>query len=1662
MGIEFQSLIRINGNNCYLATANEPNVRPMKRLHPILSIAFFYLLFHQPIIGKVIYVDANVQAGTQAGTSWADAYPNLSFGIFFAQYGDTLWVAQGSYFPTGGASRTLSFTLKNGVRLFGGFNGTETMVGERDWEVNETILSGDIGIPNDSTDNSYNVVYCSFADSTTILDGFIITGGNADDDSNGSPYIRQKSGGGMYIVGSLPSEDTRPVITNCKFKANHAAFYGGGIFIRTDAGAGANPIITNCTFQNNSAFNGGGIRFHGGSNHNDFIIDDCIFKNNDVVESGGGISFAVSTGNKKIEIAGCRFEDNFAVASGGGVYYELQINNQEFKIKECDFIYNELGSDGSGSAIEYFLFAKSEKIVAEECFFYKNKSGSGVIGFYGIIGASLIHVKNSIFDANEFECFTIAASVYFTNCLIKNSRIGDLSGADDLHAEFNNCTFINNLIENGLTALGISSTCSNSDLVLNNCVSYGNFIPNKYLFSNGSYTSWINISNSLLGYPNCSSLIYNVGAYNNLNCGLGNIFGLDPMFADPTTGDFTLLSNSPAINAGDNAIVDSLGIATDLTGGPRIIGCTVDMGAYEAPSTSNAILYVNTNVQGGNQDGTSWDHAFSDLQDALAVAKCGDNVWVAKGTYFPTTTTDRTISFELPNGVAMYGGFVGTESTLDERDWQTNETILSGDIGVVGDSLDNSHTVVYMEYVDSTTVLDGLSIVKGRTINVLGQAPILDRKKSGGGIYVQAMGAVNEVNPKILNCSFLGNYAFNAGGGVFVNGSENGNVSPYFDNCIFLKNRSSYGGGISIIGGSFTADWRILNSLFFDNDSGYGVGVSFDLKHGNNDIYIENCNFIEGNSGAAGSGINVNELNGDEYKVLHLIKCTFENNDGASVIEYVGFSDKGEIHVDSCIFKNNDNSVGLLSVLFGRPLVEINNSVFSENENDVGCLLLTGGYLITYNSIFNNNSGTLITLFGSGYPIDALISNCTFYENRKLSGQLYEGLISADGFGLGGTLNIANSIFRANFLNSDLDLFSLVDCEATISHSLFDLSNCSYISDDLVDCDLGILFSADPLFQNPNNNDFTLLPCSPAINAGDNAIVNSLGLSTDLAGNPRVLGGTVDMGAFETPTFSLDSAVVALPSCGGVGGAVQFQLSHGCEPYSYAWSDGTNNGADTSGLAAGDYSFTVTDALGQSVEAQLTILEKPAVTATSIIQQYDCTNIVGGMVNIMPTGGTAPFAYNWSNGSSDNLLTGLPPETYVVTVTDANGCTYTDSLVVGSTGHLLLSLSATPYHCQGSNDGVAEIIPLNGTSPFMWHWQGGQTDSLVTGLGSGNYSITVTDALGCTDELQFSMVASDSLMASANGTDVLCFGQSNGMATIGTNGGSGTFGYLWSNGMDTPTIDQLSPGWYGVTITDELYGCSDASSVNIVSPQEVGLFVEATDTICFGAENGIATAVATGGTLPFSFIWNNGQTDSLLMGLPSGNYAVTVADANGCQETALAEISISTEIQILFDTIHASGSANADGGVKVIMVFGGQPDYNFLWSNGDTSQSLENVLPGDYSLIITDADSCQNEFNFTVDLLDAIVEEQGLPLRAVIVPNPSGYDGAQLWVDVLFQQPLTVHVIDPIGRILFAKEIIPVNGQSRLILPQELAPGMYWVVLENGNGGVLVLKWVVV
>ncbi|HSR33546.1 MAG TPA: right-handed parallel beta-helix repeat-containing protein, partial [Anaerolineae bacterium] len=302
----------------------------------------------------IIYVDADATA-LGNGTSWEDAYTTLQPALDGAVTGDQIWVAVGIYTPTHefspGDPRSATFQLKNGVALYGGFDPSVGDVDweDRDWVNNVTILSGELGDPGNA-DNSYHVFYhpsASALDSTAVLDGFKITGGNA---SGGSQH---NWGGGMH------NRDSSPTVANCTFAGNSATQYGGGMFNFFSC----SPAVTNCTFSDNSAYRGGGMYSHVSSP----AVTNCTFSGNSAGVDGGGMY----NDNSSPQLTNCTFSGNSTSGSGGAIhnwYSSLAVTNSILWGDSPDEISNSSsgsmvtysdvqgGSDGTGNIDEEPLF----------------------------------------------------------------------------------------------------------------------------------------------------------------------------------------------------------------------------------------------------------------------------------------------------------------------------------------------------------------------------------------------------------------------------------------------------------------------------------------------------------------------------------------------------------------------------------------------------------------------------------------------------------------------------------------------------------------------------------------------------------------------------------------------------------------------------------------------------------------------------------------------------------------------------------------------------------------------------------------------------------------------------------------------------------------------------------------------------------------------------------------------------------------------------------------------------------------------------------------------------------------------------------------------------------------------------------------------------------
>jgi gliding motility-associated-like protein len=376
------------------------------------------------------------------------------------------------------------------------------------------------------------------------------------------------------------------------------------------------------------------------------------------------------------------------------------------------------------------------------------------------------------------------------------------------------------------------------------------------------------------------------------------------------------------------------------------------------------------------------------------------------------------------------------------------------------------------------------------------------------------------------------------------------------------------------------------------------------------------------------------------------------------------------------------------------------------------------------------------------------------------------------------------------------------------------------------------------------------------------------------------------------------------------------------------------------------------------------ITEPTILGASTTSTDVTCNGLNNGTASVTASGGTAPYTYLWSNGPTSANVSNLAPGTYSVVVTDANGCTVSANVNIIEPAILGASTTSTNISCNGLNNGTANVTASGGTAPYTYLWNNNSTFATVANLAPGNYSVTVTDANGCTVSANVNITEPAILGANTASTDVTCNGLNNGTASVTASGGTAPYTYLWNNNATSATVSNLAPGNYTVTVTDA-NGCTASANVNITEPTILGASTTSTDVTCNGLNNGTANVTASGGTAPYTYLWNNNATSATVSNLAPGNYTVTVTDANGCTTSANATISQPSLLTATTTSTNVTCNGQNNGTATGIPA-GGISPYTFLWSNNQTTTSITNLNPGNYSVTITDANNCTTNASVTI------------------------------------------------------------------------------------------------
>ncbi len=401
------------------------------------------------------------------------------------------------------------------------------------------------------------------------------------------------------------------------------------------------------------------------------------------------------------------------------------------------------------------------------------------------------------------------------------------------------------------------------------------------------------------------------------------------------------------------------------------------------------------------------------------------------------------------------------------------------------------------------------------------------------------------------------------------------------------------------------------------------------------------------------------------------------------------------------------------------------------------------------------------------------------------------------------------------------------------------------------------------------------------------------------------------------PTELVPNATTTAQSAPGVNnGSATANPAGGAGNYTYQWS----NGAATqtiSDLAPGNYTVIVTDANGCQKTQTVTVNAFGcAVSASTTAVDVSCNGNVDGSASISLANATMPQVFAWSNGAQTQSVSGLSAGSYTVSATDGNGCEVVATVEIDQPATLGANATTTGLTAAGANDGTASANPTGGTGPFTYAWSTGATTQTITGLASANYTLSVTDANGCL-AVQTVPVApfGCSALATVTSSNISCFGQDDGQATVSLTGGLTPYTYSWSNGANTATISSLEAGAYSVSVNDAV-GCPAVAEVTIAEPAALEVVLEqVVDTDC-GVANGTATIAPAGGTSNYNIVWSNGQTGATANDLGAGNYSVSVTDQNNCHALLSVEIGINDSeaptvaTQNLVLPLNANGLAN--------------------------------------------------------------------------------------------------------------------------------------------------------
>jgi gliding motility-associated-like protein len=539
------------------------------------------------------------------------------------------------------------------------------------------------------------------------------------------------------------------------------------------------------------------------------------------------------------------------------------------------------------------------------------------------------------------------------------------------------------------------------------------------------------------------------------------------------------------------------------------------------------------------------------------------------------------------------------------------------------------------------------------------------------------------------------------------------------------------------------------------------------------------------------------------------------------------------------------------------------------------------------------------------------------------------------------------------------------------------------------------------------------------------------------------------------------SAIITSVQCyGDSTGAADVTVLNASGTPTFDWSTGATT-EDETDLKAGTYTLTVTDSIGCTAFGVITVDEPDPM---GLVVTKDAANLCYGdsiaSLTANPSGGMGLFSYQWNDAlyQTDQTATGLGQGSYAVLVTDANGCTLSDTTVITQPDSISLDIVTTDPTCAGLSNGSAIPTVSGGTPQYDYAWSNGVFERFNTDIPAGDFTLTVTDGNNCIKTALVTLGEPAALVLDAiTPQDASCFGYEDGSLEISASGGTGTLQYSidGTNEFMSPLFDSLAAGTYTIRVTDSL-DCAAETTADVGQPEGMALTLSlAGDISCHGDSTASIAAAVTGGAGTLTYFWDDAtaQTGDTAINLAAGDYSLQVTDSSGCMVTA--GLAVTEPESIAFDTtaVVQISETNPTGAVS-LEASGGTGSFTFMMlpdSTSDATGIFDELAAGDYTFFATDVNGCTS-VQLAVTITDwETPPETGLQFYDAFSPNGDGKN--DVWhIRNIEQYPdCVVKIFNSWGTPVFSSKGYgtPWDGKSG---GKELPSGTYYYLVDPGDG----------